>query len=436
MGILDFFKGSQYKEEVEELREKLQELKNEKLNVSQMTAIELQELIQEKKKQVSLLDSSINKLQLESTKLDEEINSKQMKLRMLEQNVTSISDEIEMESFGLYKPRYDFATSIGYKAKLDAVRTTQKQMINDKRAVNFFNDWAVDGSKAKGRKMNNDNIKLILRSFNNECEAAINKVKYNNLPTIEKRIQKSFDQLNKLNESVRISLTPHYLEEKLKELYLAYEYERKKQDEKEELREQRQREREEKALQKEIESQKKLIDKDITHYQNMTKELQEKLSLLNNSDDMRSITLQISELFAKIEEKEKEKEELDYRNAHASAGYVYIISNIGAFGKDVVKIGVTRRLEPLERISELSSASVPFKFDVHALIFSYDAYQLENDLHHYFNKYRMNKVNNRKEFFKVSIDDIEEKLKEYQDLTIDFNKEATAEEFRESMIIS
>src|SRR5699024_8109211 len=123
----------------------------------------------------------------------------------------------------------------------------------------------------------------------------------------------------------------------------------------------------------------------------------------------------------------------DYRNAHALAGYVYIISNIGAFGSDVFKIGVTRRLDPLERIGELSSASVPFKFDVHALIFSYQAYQLENELHAYFDDYRINKVNNRKEFFKVPINLIEQKLAEYKDLTIDFTKDPVAEEFRESL---
>lgn len=125
---------------------------------------------------------------------------------------------------------------------------------------------------------------------------------------------------------------------------------------------------------------------------------------------------------------------MDYRESNARAGYVYIISNIGSFGNDVVKIGVTRRLEPLERINELSSASVPFKFDVHALIFSYDAYTLESQLHQHFSAHRINKVNNRKEFFKVSIEDIEEVLVSHKNLTIDFEKMAEAQEYRESLI--
>lgn len=436
MGMFDFLKGNQFKKEVESLQNDLNVLRNTKLTAEQMTVLELQEKILNQEKEVSVLNTSLDNLKKQEGYLNTILMEKQERILEFEKELIDVQHQIEFESFGLYQPKYDFATSIGYKAELDSVRSRQKQMIKDKTAVSFSVNWQVDGSKAKGQKMNNDNIKLILRSFNNECEAAINKVKYNNLPSIEKRIEKSFEQLNKLNESVRVSLNVRYLEEKLKELYLAYEYERKKEEEKEELREQRQREREEKALQKEIDSQKKVIDKDITHYQNMINDLKGKLASLSDSDEIEQLSTQISELSSKVTEKEKEKDELDYRNAHASAGYVYIISNIGAFGEDVVKIGVTRRLEPLERISELSSASVPFGFDVHALIFSYEAYQLENELHQYFADYRINRVNSRKEFFKVPIDQIEDKLKEYGNLTIDFTRDPDASEYKESLSIA
>lgn len=156
---------------------------------------------------------------------------------------------------------------------------------------------------------------------------------------------------------------------------------------------------------------------------------------LNYAEDQQQseIYKQLDELKSSIVAKQEEKEDLDYRDAHASAGYVYIISNIGAFGPDVVKIGVTRRIDPLERISELSSASVPFKFDIHALIFSYEAYQLESELHNYFDQYRINKVNKRKEFFNIPILEIKNKLKEYNHLTIDFKETPDAEEFRQSL---
>ena len=124
---------------------------------------------------------------------------------------------------------------------------------------------------------------------------------------------------------------------------------------------------------------------------------------------------------------------MDYRLENIGAGYVYIISNIGAFGENIFKIGVTRRLEPLDRIRELSSASVPFKFDVHALIFSYQAYNLEKELHNLFDNKRVNLVNNRKEFFNISIEEVETALSKYKDLTFEFNKIPDAEEYRETL---
>lgn len=409
------------------------------LTAAQLEGKELEDHISTKEMELKKIEKNLDKLNEVYQKRKKEIYEKTSKINTLEAELSKINSQIidsteivELESFGLFTPHYDFATALGYKEKLVELRSTQKQMVKDKTAVDYYDGWLVDGSAAKGRKMMNDNIKQILRSFNNECEAAINKIKYNNFPIIEKRIVKSFEQLNKLNKSNRLEISRTYLNFKLDELQLSYEYARKKEEEKEELREQRQREREEKALQKEIQSQKKIIDKDIRHYQNMINELKQKLDKMTDEQDKKELENQIIEFYSKVTEKEEEKEELDYRTAHASAGYVYIISNIGAFGPDIFKIGVTRRLEPLERIGELSSASVPFKFDVHALIFSYQAYQLENELHEYFSEHRINKVNNRKEFFKVPIDMIEAKLEEYRDLTIDFAKVPDAEEYRES----
>lgn len=435
MSFFDFFKVNEYKKEIEGLREDLSKIKNKQLSMEQMTVLELNEEILKQQKRLQSLENEIEKKTSEYKDIEKTFMKKQEEISTLKTKFLVLEDDLLMESYGLYVPKYDFATSMGYKEKLKNIRTDQKQMIKNKSAVSYYDNWTVNGSKAKGRKMTNDNIKQILRSFNNECEAAINKVKYNNIQSIEKRIIKSFEQLNKLNSSNRLSINEMYLDLKLSELYLAYEYERKKQDEKEALREQREREREEKALQKEIQSKKKIIDKDIKHYQNLINELKKKMNELTSEEERDSIEQQIIDLNVKVNEREEEKKELDYRTAHASAGYVYIISNIGAFGDDVVKIGVTRRIDPLERISELSSASVPFKFDVHALIFSYDAYKLETELHQYFDSYRINKVNNRKEFFKVPISKIEEKLFEYGELTVDFKANVDAEEYRESLLL-
>lgn len=440
MGIFDFLKKEELQKiealtiENEKINKMYKELSEVKLSIEQMSALDLQKNISEKQDALTIISQSIsdktNFLNEILTRIDNLLSHQ----RKLQSQLTVLESDIAMEEFGLYKPRYDFASSLEYKDKLNVIREMQKAMIKSKSAVNYSENWTVDGSKAKGKKMTNDNIKMILRSFNNECEAAINKVKFSNIQSIEKRIHSSFNQHNKLNDSNKVSLTQRFLDLKLQELYLAFEYEQKKEEEKEALREQREKEKEEKALQKEIDSKKKVIHKEMSHLENVISELELKLIVADESEK-NSLELQILELKENLNKFEEEIEELDYRTAHAAAGYVYVISNIGSFGEDIVKIGVTRRLDPLERINELSSASVPFKFDVHALIFSYDAYNLESNLHNKFSDKRLNIVNNRKEFFKISIDEIENELQAYKDLTIDFSKVPEAQEYRESLKI-
>ncbi|PRY79320.1 DUF4041 domain-containing protein [Alkalibacterium olivapovliticus] len=424
MKLPNLFKNNK-KETIIRLENELNSLKNDLTDINKLTLLEIQVKIATGKEKLTELRTRENEL-------DQSINDKKKNIRELDSKLVSISDELEMEQFSLYRPKYTFSTAIGYKDRLIDIRNNQKQMIKSKTAVNYFDNWTVDGSKSKGKKMTNDNIRLIIRSFNNECEAAINKVKFSNIESIEKRIINSYEQLNKLNSSSKVSLSKSFLQLKKDELYLAFEYERKKQEEKEELREQRERDREEKKLQQEIESKKKFLNKDISHYSQMVEELLRKINSGENEDQRDSLNKEIMDLQKKIKEKEAEKTELDYREAHSSAGYVYIISNIGAFGEDTVKIGVTRRLNPYERIAELSSASVPFPFDIHAIIFSYEAYQLENTLHKRFDSQRINKINSRKEFFKVTIDEIKDTLEEYKDLTIDFTELPDAEEYRET----
>ena len=438
MGIFDFLKKEELKKidvltlENEKINKMYKELSETKLSIEQMSVLELQKNISEKTNELATVNQSISEKTNFLNEVLTRINNLLSHERNLQSQITVLESDKAMEEFVLYKPRYDFASSLEYKDKLNVIREMQKAMIKSKSAVNYFENWTVDGSKAKGKKMTNDNIKMILRSFNNECEAAINKVKFSNIQSIEKRIQTSFNQHNKLNETNKVSLTQRFLDLKLQELYLAFEYEQKKEEEKEALREQREKEKEEKALQKEIESKKKVIHKEMSHLENVISELEMKLIVADESEK-ESLEAQILELKENLNKFEEEIEELDYRTANAAAGYVYVISNIGSFGEDVVKIGVTRRLDPLERISELSSASVPFKFDVHALIFSYDAYNLEASLHNKFSDKRLNAVNNRKEFFKIPIDEIENELQIYKDLTIDFSKVPEAQEYRESL---
>ena len=429
MGFLDIFRISEIKKENEELNGKIQKLETVLEETKALSIVEINAYLANKEKEKSKINNNIIKYKSQLDGLIREISNKRKEL-------IDVEDEIEIQECAIYEPRYDFATSLQYKEELDEVRQYQKDMIKDKSAVIYSENWTVDGSLAKGKKMTNGNIKVILRCFNSECEAAINKIKYNNIHTIEKRIQTSFNILNQAFKTAKVAITDDYLDLKFDELYLGYEFEKKKAEEKEALREQREKEREEKALQKEVENKKKKINKEITHLQKLVEELNLRLAETKDENEKNDILAQLTAANQNIKDYTDEEKELDYRLENLGAGYVYIISNIGAFGKELFKIGVTRRLDPLERINELSSASVPFKFDVHALIFSYNAYQLETELHNKFSKNRVNKVNNRKEFFKVSIDDLEKELMNYKDLTIEFTKTPDAEEYNESLKIN
>lgn len=344
-----------------------------------------------------------------------------------------LDDELLMQSFGVYQPMYRLTSSEEYKNRLSLITEKQKEMIRDKNAVNFYDGWTVNGSKAEGKKMTNSNIKQILRTFNNECDSIIDKVKFNNILSIEQRIRKAYDDLNKMNETNKISLKKGYLDLKIEELHLCHEYELKKQEEREEQQRAREELREEQKVLKEIEAMKKKIEKEEQHFTQAMDELKQKVENSSNDEEKEKLLDRIRELEKHMEEIQEQKRDVENREQNTRAGYVYIISNIGAFGEDVYKIGMTRRLEPLDRVRELGDASVPFTFDVHALIFSNDAPTLENTLHKHFDDKRLNRINGRKEFFKVTLDDIESIVKANHDKTVEFVKTPDAAEFRETI---
>lgn len=176
---------------------------------------------------------------------------------------------------------------------------------------------------------------------------------------------------------------------------------------------------EEEKVRREIEREKLKLEKEETQFRN---EISKLMGYLQKASDIEKQLYvdKIKELEEKLKVLEKDKEAVLQREQNTRAGFVYVISNIGSFGENVYKIGMTRRLEPMDRVKELGDASVPFAFDVHTMIFSDDAPKLENILHETFRKYQVNKVNNRKEFFKISLDKIEKVVKENHNATVQF----------------
>lgn len=362
----------------------------------------------------------------------QELNDAVKELQQAKEQIVETNEEVLMQSFGLYTPRYSFMNSDEYKARLLEIRAEQKDMIKNKTAVTGNSNWTVNNSAAKGKKMVSDMQKLLLRAFNSECDDVIEHVKYNNIEASEKRITTSREAISKLGIIMEVSIQPKYYRLKIEELHLAFEYAQKKQQEREEQKEARARMREEAKLAKEIEEERKKLEKEQQHYQNALERINAQLAAASEGDRA-AIKEKKAELVAQLDKIDKEFKDVDYREANQRAGYVYVISNIGAFGENVYKIGMTRRLDPQDRVDELGDASVPFNFDVHAMIFSDDAPRLEAALHNAFADRKLNFVNQRREFFRVSLDEIKKVVQENYDRSVEFVELAPAEQYRESI---
>lgn len=318
-------------------------------------------------------------------------------------------------------------TSEEYKNKLIVLKSKISELIKS--------DEALLINSTENKKAIRDNSKQILRCFESESTALIKSATTKNIDAQREKINKSFENINKIFEVDGIKLAISLLEYKLEELNLTYAFQLKKEQEKEEQKAIREQMLEEEKVRREIEREKAKIEKEEMQFKNEITKLMGYLQKSTDLDKQLYID-KIKELEEKLKLVEKDKENVLEREQNTRAGYVYIISNIGSFGENIFKIGMTRRLEPMDRVKELGDASVPFEFDVHAMIFSEDAPALENTLHSTFKHKQVNKVNPRKEFFDVSLGEIEKVVKENHNATVEFTRIAKAEQYRESLRLS
>ena len=363
-----------------------------------------------------------------------ELESVNKELAQAKSNLIETNEEILMQSFGLYKPHFAFANSTEYKDALSDIRNKQKDCIKKGQAATGSTDWTVNGDKRKGAKMISDMQKLLIRAFNCECDDVIDHVKFNNVETAENRIDSSYNAISKLGAICGVAITPNYRNLKISELYLAHEYQIEKQKEKDALKQLRAEERERAKLEKEIAEARKKIEKEQKHYSNALSKLLQKMEGASK-EELASLEEKKAEIVEQLTKLDNSMKQVDYREANQKAGYVYIISNVGAFGENVYKIGMTRRLEPMDRIDELGDASVPFDFDVHALIFSDNAPALEASLHRAFEDRKLNMINTRREFFKVTLEEIKAVVTQNFDQTVDFIDIPLAEQYRQSELL-
>ncbi|MYE47438.1 MAG: DUF4041 domain-containing protein [Chloroflexi bacterium] len=331
-----------------------------------------------------------------------------------------LDDERVLQGVGIYRYHHPLENAAAFKIRLNDLSSRIAAMVKARSAIETSNLFTFDNSVSKGRKMTGDLSKLMLRAYNAEADNCIRSLRLGNVVTAKKRLEASRSSIAKLGGLMEMHISDSYHQLRVEEIELTADWLMKKQEEREAAREERARLREERRVQKELADERLRLEKERTHIQGA-------LATLYDTGKVDA------DLEAKLADIEKAIEQNDYRAANVRAGYVYVISNRGAFGDDVVKIGLTRRLDPLDRVNELSGASVPFRFDVHALFFSEDAVTLEKELHDHFAAVSVNQTNPRKEFFFTSPSDVRHVLEAKLGNLLEFTERAEATEYLRSV---
>ena len=427
MGLFDFLKKKEF-DEIKQLKSQLERYK---------PITDIEEEVESQKKSLEQLISTknieIQNIETEFNALNSNYQNALETYKNLRKEVSVFESKLDLIEFGIYEPVYDFEKSDDYREEQNKIIQIQKEMITADTAAMCNTNWTVEGSEAKGRAVVKVYKKLMLRAFNGECDVLISKVKWNNVNQMKERMQKLFDAINKLGLGFQVYLNKQYLDLKQKELILEYEYQSKRQQEKEEMRAIQEELREEEKAKREFEQAQREAEKEEATYQKaLDKARKEFESTSGETHD--KLQSQIEKLEQELKEAQEKKERALSMAQQTKRGHVYIISNIGSFGENVYKIGMTRRLEPIDRVKELGDASVPFQFDIHAMIYSDEAPTLENELHKAFTNKKVNMLNYRKEFFKVTLDEIENKVKEIG-MDAEFSRLPEAMEYRETLAI-
>lgn len=310
--------------------------------------------------------------------------------------------------------------------RLKQTKDIIKQMVKNRTAAQSM--YVEDNRKITA-------IDFIMDAFNGKVDTIMSSVKHDNLGTLEQKIYDAYQVVNMNGQAFRnTAITPEYLSLRLQELKYAVALNELKDKEREEQRVIKERMREEEKARKEYEKALKDAQKEEETIRKAIEKAQQEVNKATEAQKA-EYEAKLAQLLGKLKDAESKNQRAMSMAQKTKAGHVYIISNIGSFGLDVNKVGMTRRLNPLDRVKELGDASVPFEFDVHAMIYSEDAPNLENQLHQAFAMYQVNKVNPRKEFFRIPISAIKEELEKMGIVDVKWTMLAEAKEYRESLAI-
>jgi DNA repair exonuclease SbcCD ATPase subunit len=369
------------KVKIEDLQARIEELEAENEKLAQLGTRSVMDLETEKAE----LETSVAGLQAQLTQLATELAEKRAE-------IVETDDQTILQEAGFYQFSTVLDTAVAYAERNAALRVKIKTANRaGGNAVLGTTNWTVNGSKAAGQKMVNEVSKLMLRAYNGEVDDSVRTLKPYKLPAAIDRLNKVRASIERLGKSMSIVINPQYHDLRLQELRLTADFLEKQAQEKEAEKVKRDQMKEEAQAQRELAAAKEKLLKELAHHETVLAQANQ----TGNTEAIASATAKIAEINASIQSVEEHA-------ANIRTGYVYVISNIGSFGENVVKIGLTRRLDYDERIRELSSASVPFIFDTHAVVFSTDAVTLEHQLHNAFEADRINRVNARKEFFRTT----------------------------------
>lgn len=345
--------------------------------------------------------------------LERQQESLNTQIRSLQQELRKLDAKAYLQSIDSYEPQYDFISSSDYILRLENIKLKQEEMRKNNQAFICDTEWKLGkGKKAttrEGNKMTNDLLNLIEFSFETQCKYAIKEVRYNNATHLKQKINESFNKINKYLKKMDCRISDEYLRLKLIQLDLKYELEDKKQEEREREQEIKKQNKEREVIARDTQRVKEVEDRERTHQQELDTVRQELEKVAQvEVEKRRQLELKVQQLEQQVAEDRRDKEKAN----RGKSGYIYIISNIGSFReRDLYRICMTNRIKPDEHIREMNPV-VPFRFDVHFKIFSEDVFDTLERLYQHFDDKRVNLFNRNREFFKVSMNEIEQALQE------------------------
>ena len=402
------------RQQADDLAQAKAEIARLRADMDRLGTLEVAELERKRAGLRAEIEGMESELSVKRTALQREIDG-------LQQRVVKTQETEILQEVGIYEYRHPLSDSVTYKAELAKLQDRIKSTVRQDAAVLAAQGWTVNGSEAQGRRMIRDYSKLMLRAYNAEADNLVRGLKPYKLDSAIERLNTVAATIERLGKTMSIRVAHQYHLLRIKELELTADYQEMLAREKEKEREERERLREQRKLEQEIARERARLEKERQHYANALQ------ALLDKGD-----TEAAERMRAQLEDVDRAIEEVDYREANVRAGYVYVISNLGALGEKMIKVGMTRRLDPMDRIRELSDASVPFNFDVHALFFSEDAYGIEAKMHHRLAERRVNRVNLRREFFYATPSEARDLLKELTGELLQFEEVPEALEYHQS----